>query len=89
MGVCGNRWKWLPFRSCKIWCESVRKKNYLVTKLLFRNVGKSSLGALGLESPHGGAIRCLAALFADSAMCVAPLVAEMNERSGAKVINEG
>ena len=35
----------------------IRKKNtYFVTKLLFRIFGNSSFGALGVESPHGGAI---------------------------------
>ena len=35
----------------------IRKKNtYFVTRLLFWNVGKSSFGALGVESPHGWAI---------------------------------
>ena len=35
----------------------IRKKNiHFVTKLCFRNFGKSYFGALGVESPHGGAI---------------------------------
>ena len=35
----------------------IRKKNtYFVTKLLFINFGNSSLGHLGVESPHGGAM---------------------------------
>ena len=25
MGVCGNHWKWLQLRSCKIWCISLGK----------------------------------------------------------------
>ena len=25
MGVCGNPWKWLQLRACKIWWKSVRK----------------------------------------------------------------
>ena len=36
----------------------IRTKNtYFVTILLFGNFGKSSFGALGVESPHGGAIQ--------------------------------
>ena len=36
----------------------IRKNNiYFVTILLFLNFGKSSFGSLGVESPHGGAIR--------------------------------
>ena len=35
----------------------IRNKNiYSVTKLLFVLFSKSSLGALGVESPHGGVI---------------------------------
>ena len=35
----------------------IREKNTcFVTILLFRNFRKSSFGALGVESPHGGAI---------------------------------
>ena len=35
----------------------IRKTNtYFVTKRFFCNFGKSSLGALGVECPHGGAI---------------------------------
>ena len=35
----------------------IRKRNtYFVTNLLFRMFWKSSLGALGVESPYGGAI---------------------------------
>ena len=35
----------------------IRKKNiYFVTKLFFQSFGKSSFGAFGVESPHGGAI---------------------------------
>ena len=36
----------------------IRKKNtYSVTKIFVGNVGKSSFWALGVESPHGRAIR--------------------------------
>ena len=36
----------------------IRKKNiYFVTNLLFGSLGKSPFGALGFESPHGGAMR--------------------------------
>ena len=35
----------------------IRKENtYFVTNLIFRNSRESSFGALGVESPHGGAI---------------------------------
>ena len=35
----------------------IRKKStYFVTKLFFGSFGKSSFGALGVESPHGRAI---------------------------------
>ena len=33
-----------------------KKNMYFVAKLLFRMFGKSYFGALGVESPHGGAI---------------------------------
>ena len=33
-----------------------KKNTYVVTKILLKNVGRSSLGALGVESPPGGAM---------------------------------
>ena len=56
MGVCGNPWKWSQLRACKIWWTSFIKNTCFVTILLFIFWGKSSFGALGVESPHGGAI---------------------------------
>ena len=34
-----------------------KKDAYFVTKLFWGNFGINSLGALGVKSPHGGAIR--------------------------------
>ena len=45
------------------------KNAYFVTKLLFRNVGKSYLGALGVESPHGGAIYMACSIVLHAALC--------------------
>ena len=36
--------------------QNIKKNTCFVTILLFRNVRESSFGALGVESPHGGAI---------------------------------
>ena len=51
-----------PLEMITVWrmqnMVEIRKKNiYFVTKSLFENKNlKSSCGALGVESPHGGAI---------------------------------
>ena len=54
MGVCGNHWKWLQLRSCKICCKSIRKT--IISGFCFCFGGKGCFGVLGVESPHGGAI---------------------------------
>ena len=57
MGVCGREPLEMVTASLMQNMEQIRKKNtYLVTKLFLKVFGKSSVGALGVESPHGGAI---------------------------------
>ena len=54
--VCGNHWKWLQLCSCKVWCDSLRKKKGIFSIYVLLKMLKSSFAALGVESPHDGAM---------------------------------
>ena len=59
MGVCGNHWKWLQLRSCKLWCKSVRK-TLISRPYFFLNFWKKIIwGSRRWEPPRWGHIRPL------------------------------
>ena len=50
MGVCGNHWKRLQPRSCKIWCKSIRKTAISCLFFFLKCWKKALLGLLALRA---------------------------------------
>ena len=60
MRVCGNHWKWLQLRSCKIWYDSVRNKRICLHQNYFlKRLKISLLGLSTLKAPNDGAMDVL------------------------------
>ena len=54
MGVCGNHWKYLQLRSCKIWCKSVRKHLFHDQITFLKILKKFFWGSRRWEPPRWG-----------------------------------